>query len=170
MAADELLAELLAQVPPGDDIAGAELNRFEGALHALATIDAVDADAWDERLRRHMGWPSREEELAEERRLNAGGTEEELLAVLPGPPGAVDGVRVLFALRFSDGISFELYRDDDRVDVDDFLDWHDLSDDVGTRYMGGGGGGGGRSWHATFRTAPPPQASWVELMGIRVRL
>ena len=57
--------------------------------------------------RDRLGWPS----ISELHKvLNAGGTQQELVAVVPGSPEFVDGIRVLFGLRFSDGISFVAWR------------------------------------------------------------
>jgi hypothetical protein len=152
---EELLEELFESVAP-DDETGVELARFQGALAALRTVGAA-APEWDERLRRRMGWPS-EEELRER---NAGGSQEELLVVVGGPPEAVDGLRVPYALRFSDGISFLIRRGGSLHD-DDWWD-AELVDDLGTRYAPSGGGGGAAEMWLSFRTAPPPEASWVEL-------
>jgi hypothetical protein len=157
-AGEELLRELFDSVAP-DDETGGELGRFQGALGALRVI-GVPAAEWDERLRRRMGWPS-EEELRER---NAGGSQEDLLAVLAGPKNPVDGVMVPYALRFSDGISILLslagdLRDNDWWDAD-------LVDDLGTRYASSGGGGGATEMWLSFRTAPPVGASWVELRGV----
>jgi hypothetical protein len=157
--AEGLLRELFEPVAP-DDETGVELARFQGAVAALRAVGAA-APEWDERLRRRMGWPS-EEELRE---LNAGGSREELLAVLAGPAEAADGVRVPFALRFSDGITV-LIRRDGGVDEDE--EWWDaeLVDDLGSRYTSSGGGGGAAEMWLTFRTAPPAEATWVELRGL----
>ena len=157
---EALLAELLEAVPPDDeDGVSAERDHFDGAVGALAAIGAVDGRAWDDRLRARLGWPSWEEELARMGELSAGGTEEELVAVLPGSE-EVDGVRVLYALRFADGISFLVHGAIGR-------EWHlaALRDDVGTHYTPGGSGGSDVELRIAFRTAPPPQARWVELSG-----
>jgi hypothetical protein len=162
--AEALLTELLERVPPDDEGLGDELNLFEGAAAALDAIGAVDGMEWEERTGRHMSWPTDEEERA----WNAGGTEAELLAVLRGPAEAVDGVRVLFALRFADGISFQIQREGSGgVWVgEEMPDLGTLRDDVGTRYSPGGSASGGHSEYMNFRTAPPPEASWVELTDI----
>jgi hypothetical protein len=155
---EELLEELFDSVAP-DDETGVELARFQGALGALRTVGAGEGE-WDERLRRRMGWPS-EEELRER---NAGGSREELLAVVGGPLAAVDGVRVPYALRFSDGISL-LIRCEGGLRDDDWWD-AELVDDLGTHYLASGGGGGAAEMWLSFRTAPPAEASWVELRGV----
>src|SRR4051812_19279304 len=58
-----LLGELLDAVTPGDD---AGVQRFEGALHALAEVGAASGE-WDGRLRERLGRPPLEEELARHR-------------------------------------------------------------------------------------------------------
>jgi hypothetical protein len=155
-----LLEELFDAVVPDDD-PPVGLSRFEGALEALCAVGAADAE-WDERLRRRMGRPS----PAEARELNAGGTQEELLAVLAGPAEAVDGVRVPYALRFSDGIVFVIRREGD-FDEEDQGWWDaELVDDAGTSYWAAGGGGAREEQRLSFHTAPPSRASWVELRGV----
>jgi hypothetical protein len=157
---EDLLGELLDAVAPGDG-AGVELGRFQGALGALGAVGAAEA-GWDERLRRRMGWPSE----AELRELNRGGTQTELVAVLAGPPAASGRVRVAYALRFSDGISFLIRRQGDTRVPDEGDLWDaDLIDDLGTRYAPSGGGGGAAEVWLSFRTAPPAEATWVELRG-----
>jgi hypothetical protein len=168
--ADALLAELLSRVPPGDEDMGSDRDRFEGALHALVEVGAADGPAWDARLREVTGEPSEEEELAELRELNAGGTEQELVAVLPGPEEPVDGVRVLFALRFADGISFAIHREEPVAwDAENERDPEWLRDDLGTDYSPGGGSGSEDLEQIGFRTAPPANAAWVELGGVASR-
>src|SRR3954471_14735191 len=101
-----VLEELLDAVPADDDQgAGVQRDRFDGAVAALRAVGAADGAEWDDRLRQRLGWPSWDEELAAPRELNAGGTEQELVAVLAGS-AEVGGVRILYALRFADGISF----------------------------------------------------------------
>lgn len=161
--AAEVLGELLYAVPTDDEETSVELNRFEGACHALAHVGAA-GDEWDERLRQRLGRPSAEQEQIEIRELNAGGTEQDLLAVLAGPAEAVDGVRVVYGLRFADGVSFVIHRERAGHGWDD---WDvELRDDVGTTYFQGGFGGGDGEQHINFRTAPPAEASWIELVGL----
>jgi hypothetical protein len=174
--AAELLEELLASIPPGDDGMAPETNRFEGALHALVEVHALDADEWDGRLREGVGRPSADEEWEATLEANAGGTQQELLAVLGGPGEGVDGVRVLYVLRFADGIEFVIRRA--KSDTDREAWWEreiELSDDVGTAYSESGGSRSDGEELIGFRTAPPEAATWVELAGaasrpIRVRL
>ena len=113
---------------------------------------------------------SAEEEWEHVRRLNAGGTEQELVAVVPGSDRMVDGVMVLYALRFVDGISFTLWRvaqiAGNRATAPRAPAWEwELRDDLGTEYQGGGFSGSELEQHVQWRTPPPAQAGWVELVG-----
>ncbi|MGH2701337.1 MAG: hypothetical protein ACRDJ2_06115 [Actinomycetota bacterium] len=166
-AGDDLLRDLLEAVPPDGDGIGSELSRFEGALGALIAVGAVDGAAWSNRLNAHMGWPSDEEEQEQLRQLNAGGSEEELLAVYAGPGPTDDGVRVLYVLAFRDGVSIYVHRRDE-VEFDDDDAWWDaeLADDLGTRYAPGGTGGGDGEQHFGFRTPIPEGATWIEVRGL----
>jgi hypothetical protein len=160
-----LLEELLGHVPAGDDGLDADLNRFEGALGALAEIGAVEYDPWDARMGERLGWPSAEEEMREH--AARGATERDLVAVLPGPDEVVDGVRLMYALRFADGVSIVLRRQvvPDPED-DDFWEAElELRDDAGTGYFEAGGSGGSEEMRISFETAPPERASWIELVG-----
>lgn len=159
-AAERLLEELLAAVTP-DASSDADLRRFQGALLALRVVRAADA-VWDERLRQRMGWPSDADQLEWMR----GGTQEELVAVLPGPIEAVDGVRVLYALRFSDGVDLTIWRERDWTKDRHYLRDGKLVDDVGTTYRPASAGGGGRWSQFAFRTAPPSDATWLELRDV----
>jgi hypothetical protein len=159
--AAELLEELLASVPRDDDVFGPEVNRFEGALSALTSIGAADYEPWDERMRARAGQPTAAEEEETHRRLMAGGTEQELLAVSPGPD-EVDGTRLLYAMRFADGISLVMRSSDS----DDFWEFdRELRDDAGTTYVELGGSADGAEERLTFRPAPPEHARWIELVG-----
>ena len=158
-AAGELLQQLLEAVSVDDGPGGDDLFRFEGALFALEAVGAASSGCWEERLARRMGWPTPEEVGVP----NVGGTQKELRAVIAGSAEAVDGVRVLCALRFDDGVSV-LLRVGDGVDPieDDPFDFA-LSDDVGTRYSLAGGGGGGKDRRIVYGTPAPPNATWLEL-------
>jgi hypothetical protein len=83
--------------------------------------------------------------------------------VLAEPAEAVDGVRVLCALRFEDGVSL-LLRGENGVDP---FEVHprdfELVDDVGTTYSLAGEGGGARELRILYRTPAPPDATWLEL-------
>jgi hypothetical protein len=164
-----LLSGLLDAVVREGDGEGMVGHRFQGALEALADVGLADADEWDRRLRKRTGRPSAAEEWQIMREMNAGGTEQELVAVVPGSTESADGLVVLYALRFTDGISFTCVRvvDEDCAETDkprrDLWDW-DLRDDLGTVYRGGSFGGSDREQHATFITPPPLEASWVELV------
>jgi hypothetical protein len=160
--AERFLAGLLRTLwpdPHGDD---PNVERFEAAVHMLAAVGAVDGRAWDARLREHLGWPSAEEERAEELALNAGGTEAELIAVIPGPEDVRRGYRLLLVLRFADGVSFMIDNDAEDTPDDEWPDW-ELSDDVGTSYWCGSAGGSDESEHISFPTPIPAQAMWLQL-------
>jgi hypothetical protein len=157
-AAGELLQQLLEAVPVDDGAGTDYLSRFEGALFALESVDAASSGWW-ERLARRMGWPTAEEVGVP----NVGGAQKELRAVLAGPKQAVDGVRVLCALRFDDGVSV-LLRVDDGVDpIEDDPFNFALSDDVGTSYSLAGAGGGGKDRRIVYGTPAPADATWLEL-------
>ncbi|MGH2713734.1 MAG: hypothetical protein ACRDM7_07590 [Thermoleophilaceae bacterium] len=156
-AADELLLGLLEAVPVDDDGLGVDSLRFGGAGDALQAVGAASTE-WYERRRRRMGWPTADE-IGER---YAGGTEKELRAVVAGPAEAVDGVRVLCALRFDDGVSLLLRLDGVDPVEDDPWDFG-LFDDVGTTYSRAGGGGGARERRISFRTPAPADATWLEL-------
>lgn len=158
-AAGELLQDLLEAVPEDDDRRSDDFMRFEGALDAFHTVGAASGE-WYERLAQRMDWAAAED-VAE---LNAGGTQKELRAVLAGSGEAVDGVRVVCALCFSDGVSV-LLRFEDGVDPfeDDPFDF-ELSDDVGTTYWRAGRGGGRRDVRISYRTPAPADARWLELL------
>jgi hypothetical protein len=162
--ANAVREDLLAAIPTDAEEEYVELNRFEGAVHALTQV-GVSVGDWDARLRERLGWPTEEEEHAQMRELNAGGTEQELREVLAGPPEpTADGVRLLFALRFADGIIFVIRREPPADHSWPFD--ASLHDDVGTDYHHGRGGGGNGDLRLSFRTAPPARASSVELSRI----
>jgi hypothetical protein len=160
-AATELLEELLAAVADDSVWGDANLERFRGAIELLGAIGAVDAAAWDDELRRRTGQPTEAEEFDEIRRLNAGGTEVELVAVIPGPHERRKGHRLIATLRFVDGVSFLM--DKDGAPSLEWPDWR-LKDDLGNHYMPGGSGGSDSDEHVSFRTPVPTEARWVELM------
>lgn len=161
-AAEQFLAELLETLEPDPEGMHPAVQRFEGALHMLAVIGAVDPRDWDAKQRARLGWESAEEELAVERELNAGGTEAELLQVIPGPGEVRQGHRLLLAMRFADGVSFVIDKDAVKEVEVEWPDW-DLRDDAGTAYRQSGAGGGGHDEHVSFRTPVPPEARWLEL-------
>jgi hypothetical protein len=156
-AGDELLQELLEAVPV-DGGGGEEVRRFEGAATALRAVGA-SSGGWTERLARRMGWPT-DDEVGE---LNAGGAQRDLRAVLAGPAEAIDGVRVLCALRFADGVSLLLRREDGVVPFECDLRDFELVDDVGTTYSLAGAGGGARELRITYGTPAPADATRLEL-------
>jgi hypothetical protein len=145
-------------VPVDDDGSGDAAMRFGGALAALRAVGAASGE-WDERLARRMGWPTADEI----RERDVGGKQKELRAVLAGPAEAIDGVRVLCALRFEDGVSL-LLRLDNGVDPfeHDLFDC-ELVDDVGTTYAPAGGGGGAQEMTILYCTPAPSDATWLEL-------
>jgi hypothetical protein len=156
-AADGPLHELLEAVPVNDG-GSDDAMRFAGAVNALQAVGAASGE-WHERRARRMGWPTADEV----RERNAGGTQRDLRAVLPGPAEAIDGVRVLCALRFEDGVSL-LLRLEDGVDPFEDHRWDfELFDDVGTTYSPAGGGGGARKRRILYRTPAPADATWLEL-------
>jgi hypothetical protein len=153
-AADELLHELLEAVPVDGGGLGDEVRRFEGAMGAL---EAASSGGWYERLARRVGWPT----SCETRQEKRGGTQRYLRAVLAGPAEAVDGVWVLCALRFKDGVSLLLRLEDD---VDPYEDdrWdYELVDDVGTTYTPCGSAGT-RTRRIVYGTPVPADAGWLE--------
>jgi hypothetical protein len=156
--ADELLQDLLEAVPEDDEAGGETLLRFDAALEALHAV-GIAAIEWSDRRARRMGWPTADE--ASER--SAGGTQSELRAVIAGPRDAVDGVLVMCALCFADGVSvlLRLEDGDDAFMRDQFA--FELSDDVGTSYWLAGGGGGATELRLTFATPAPVEARWLEL-------
>jgi hypothetical protein len=157
-AAGELLQGLLGAVPEDDGGRGDDFIRFKGALFALQAVGAASG-VWWERLARRMGWAPADEV----RERNVGGTQKELRGVLAGPDDAVDGVRVVCALRFDDGVSV-LLRFEDGVDpLQDDPFGFELSDDVGTTYSPKGGGGGRLDVTIWYGTPAPADAGWLEL-------
>ena len=158
--AERLLGELLGAVPNEPNWDDVNSERFEGAVEVLGAIGAADAASWEAEFRRRTGEAAEDEEFEEIRRLNAGGTEVELAAVVPGPAERRKGHRLVAMLRFADGVSFLIDKDDAR----DFEwpDWH-LTDDLGTPYMPGGASGSDQDEHVSFRTAVPNDARWIEL-------
>jgi hypothetical protein len=157
-AAGELLQDLLEAVPVDDERRGVDFMRFEGALSALQAVGAASGD-WYDQLARRMGWATADE--VSER--NEGAAERDLRDVLAGPDEALDGVRVLCALRFDDGVSVLLrVEDGDDPFEDDPFDF-ELVDDVGTSYSSSGGGGGGREMKISYSTPVPTDATWLEL-------
>lgn len=162
-AGERVLEELLRDIPPALEGGEDRLERFEGAVYVLAAVGAADGAEWDARLRRRLGWPSAEEEWAQERARNAGDTEVDLVAVLPGPGEWRAGHRVVVALRFEDGIALLVDKDPAAAPETEWPEWR-LGDDRGTPYWPGGGSGGDTDEHVSFRPAPPPEARWVELV------
>jgi hypothetical protein len=137
-----------------------KLVDFGAALGLLRAVGAVDYPYWDARRRERLGQPSAEEERAVRVRINADATHVDLLDVVPGPAESRHGYRLLLVWRFSDGVSFDLDKED--AAYVDWPEWH-LSDDLGTAYTRGGVSGDDDSDQASFRTPIPARAAWIEL-------
>ncbi len=160
--AQRFLAGLLASVPPEPADDDPQAERFEAAVHLLSAVGAVDARAWDARLRERAGWPTAEEERIVELALNEGGTEAELIEAIPGPSDARGGHRLVLVLRFADGVSFLLDTDPRQTPDIAWPEWQ-LVDDLGTSYPAGGAGGSDEGQHISFRAAIPGEATWIQL-------
>jgi hypothetical protein len=153
--AERFLAGLLDALRPdveGDD---AGVVKFEAAVEVFSAVGAVDGREWDARLREQR---SGEEERAGGR----GGTEVELIGVIPGPGEVRRGHRLLLVLRFADGVSVMVDKNREETADDDWPDW-ELTDDVGTSYRWSGGGGGGETEYISYRTPIPAEATWIQL-------
>jgi hypothetical protein len=153
--AERLLGDLLDALGPDVDRDVAGVLRFEAAVEVFSAVGAVDGGEWWARLRERR---SGEEERAEE----LGGTQAELIDVIPGPGEVRRGQRLLLVLRFADGVSLMVdRRREERLDYD-WPGW-ELTDDVGTSYRWSGGGGGGETVYVSFGTPIPAEATWVQL-------
>jgi hypothetical protein len=157
-AADDLLQQLLDAVPVDDAGTDADAMRFEGAVAVLRAVGAASG-GWYERLARRMGWPT----ACDTRQENSGGTQRDLHAVLPGPAEAVDGVWVLCALRFEDGVSLLLQLENGADRFGDHQWDFELVDDVRTTYSLAGACGGARELRLSYRTPAPAGATSLEL-------
>jgi hypothetical protein len=153
--AERFLADLLDTLPPDVEGDGAGVMRFEAAVEVFSAVGAVDGREWDARFRERR---SGEEERAEE----SGGTEAELIDVMPGPGEVRRGHRLLLVLRFADGVSLMVDKDREETSDDDWPDW-ELTDDMGTSYRNSGGGGGGETEYVSYRTPIPAEATWIQL-------
>jgi hypothetical protein len=173
-----VLSGLLDAVGEGETWERLACARFQGALLALSELGAVDRDHWAARLLERC--PSMQEALREAEGdeacagYAAAGTEQELVGVIAGSSELLEGWRVLYGLRFEDGISFTFWRDPYVRPRAGPGWWHepdplgalDLRDGVGTAY------GSGSEWGAwdygargvSFSTPPPEHARWVELV------
>lgn len=161
-AADGLLGELLQHALAEDDALGPATQRFKGAVRLLGAAGIVEPAAWDERERSLRGWPSAEDELELERKLNVGGSQVDLRQVSAGPEERRGGRRLLYVLVFDDGVSCLVERKERDLDLDDWPRWR-LSDDTGTSYALAGAGSGDNQQRIDFRQAPPAEATWLEL-------
>jgi hypothetical protein len=152
--AERFLADLLDALGPGLEEDVANVRRFEAAVEVFAAVGAVDGREWYARQERRSGEEGGAEEL--------GGTEAELIDVIPGPGEVRRGHRLVLVLRFADGVSLMVDKDREESLDDDWPGW-ELSDDVGTSYRLSGGGGGGETEYISFRTPIPAEATWIEL-------
>jgi hypothetical protein len=149
------LARLLDALRP--DLEGDDANalKFEAAVEVFSAVGAVDGHEWETRLsERLLGEEARAAEL--------GGTEAELIDVIPGPGDVRRGHRLLLVLRFADGVSLMVDKSTEETWDDEWSDW-ELSDDVGTSYRCSGGGGGRETEQISFRTPIPADATWIQL-------
>jgi hypothetical protein len=161
-AAAELLEELLAAVPEGEEPPPEPLQRLEGALVVLSAAGAVDAGTWDARFRARAGWPTLEEERAQDAAREEEGRLADVVGVHPGPVDGTGGWRVVLVVLYADGLEVELECDAEIDRGDDWPDW-ELSDDAGTEYFGRGASGAGHSEELSFLPAPPPGVRRLEL-------
>jgi hypothetical protein len=114
--AERFLAGLLETLPPGVEGDVADVLRFEAAVEVFSAVGAADGREWYARLRERR---SGEEERAEE----LGGTEAELIEVIPGPGEVRRGHRLLLVLRFADGVSLMVDRRREETLDDDWPGW-----------------------------------------------
>jgi hypothetical protein len=152
--AERFLADLLDALGPGLEEDVANVLRFEAAVEVFSAVGAVDGREWYARRARRSG----EERGAEE----LGGTEAELIDVIPGPAEVRRGHRLLLVLRFADGVSVMVDKGTEVMSEDEWPAW-ELSDDVGTSYRCSGGGGDRETEHIAFRTPIPTEATWIQL-------
>jgi hypothetical protein len=153
--AERFLADLLDALGPGLEEDVANVLRFEAAVEVFSAVGAVDGREWYARSRERR---SGEEGGAEE----LGGTEAELIDVIPGPAEVRRGHRLVLVLRFADGVSVMVDKDREEALDDDWPGW-ELSDDVGTSYRLSGVGGGRETEHVSFSTPIPAEATWIQL-------
>ena len=157
--AERFLADLLDTLGPdleGDD---AKMLKFDAALEVFSAVGAVDGREWAARLRERR---SDEEERAEELALDTGGTEAELIDVVPGPGGVRRGHRLLLVLRFADGVSLIVDKSTEETSDDEWPHW-ELTDDVGTLYLWSGWDGSDETEYISFGTPIPAEATWIQL-------
>jgi hypothetical protein len=152
--AERFLADLLDALGPGLEEDVANVLRFEAAVEVFSAVGAVDGREWYARQERRSGEEGGAEEL--------GGTEAELIDVIPGPGEVRRGHRLLLVLRFADGVSLMVDKGTEGKSEDEWPEW-ELSDDVGTSYRYSGGGGGRETEHISFRTPIPAEATWLQL-------
>jgi hypothetical protein len=153
--AERFLAGLLDTLRPDVEGDVANVLRFEAAVEVFSAVGAVDRGEWYARLDERR---SGEEERAEE----LGGTEAELIDVIPGPGEVRRGHRLLLVLRFANGVSLMVDKRREETSDDEGPGW-ELTDDVATSYRYSGGGGGGESEYISFRPPIPAEATWIQL-------
>jgi hypothetical protein len=153
--AERFLADLLDALGPGLEEDVANVLRFEAAVEVFSAVGAVDGREWYARSRERR---SGEERGAEE----LGGTEAELIDVIPGPGQVRRGHRLLLVLRFADGVSVMVDKGTEGKSEDEWPGW-ELSDDVGTSYRWSGVGGGRETEHISFGPPIPAEATWIQL-------
>jgi hypothetical protein len=156
------LAELLEALGPEPHMDDPGVVRFQAAADLFSALGAVDGRGWDARLRERTGRPSADEEHAETRALNAGGTQVELLDVIPGPADARRGHRLLLVLRFADDVSFLIDRTGTQTPDEGWPEW-ELADDLGNAYDPSFAGGGSAFMHISFYAPIASRASWIQL-------
>jgi len=89
---------------------------------------------------------------------DSGGSELDLLRIIPGPPEVRDGHRLLLTLHFADAVLFRV----EHAWTDDFPEWR-LSDDIGTAYHELTYSGDDDGSAITFAPGVPSAASRLEL-------
>jgi len=157
-AAEAHLEQVVAGLTPSSDQDA--VLRAQAAMELYAALGVIDWPVWDARLRVALGDPTAEEEEQLTAELNTGGTEVELLEVLPGPAEVKGGFRLLFVLRFVDGVAVVL--DVEGEEVPEWPEWR-LEDDVGTDFWNGGSSGSSDDVRASWRTPVPPAATRLVL-------
>lgn len=166
--ASELLEAMMSAAGSAHDGALAT-NRIWGALEALSAVGVADESEWDRRWRELTGLPSEEEERKQLRQLNAGGTEQDLLAVILGPGERAGGFRLLYVLLFSDGVTLKFMRDaasDELVfsQMSAIFELIELRDNLATDYRGGGFSSTDGEYTSAYRTPAPSGAKWLEVV------
>ena len=140
--ATEHLDARFASIAATDLKSSMDLSSLISAYARTGILSAAEAGAWEERLRAKRGLPPR-------------CSRRELLRVVPGPARRVHGLRIACVELYDDGVALrwhsardghggdEVARVWNDVSIEmagyDYPDPSKLSDDLGTRYVGGGG-------------------------------